>query len=79
VPPVLPAAVLVDRLLGRLQRNAAGPDDADDVVQVSDAAGEPVIPGDRQHITFPEEVEHGPGFFPALRRVPIPPKHDRKK
>jgi hypothetical protein len=49
-------------------RSATGLDDADDIVQVSDGAGEPVNPGDYQHVTFPEEIERGPEFFPALRR-----------
>jgi hypothetical protein len=65
----LPAAVLVSiGRLTRLQGCPTGPDRADDVLQVPDAAGEPVDPDDHQHV--PEEVEHGTELLPALGRGP---------
>ena len=49
----------IDRLLCRLQRGALGPHGANDVLQVTDAAGEPVDPRDHQCIAWTEEVQNG--------------------
>jgi hypothetical protein len=36
------------------------------VLQIPDAAGQPVDPGVHEDVALPEEVEDGPEFLPAL-------------
>jgi hypothetical protein len=56
----------VDRLLGRFHRSAPRPHRANDVLQVADRAGEPVGPGDYEHVGFAEEIQNSPQFLVAL-------------
>jgi hypothetical protein len=41
---------------------------SNDILQVSDAAGEPVDAGDNQHVPFSQEIEHG-AQLRAVRRA----------
>jgi hypothetical protein len=65
----LPAAVLVS--IGCSVAFNAAPrarTNADDVLQVPDAARQAVDPRDHEHVALAEEIEHGPQFLPAVRR-----------
>jgi hypothetical protein len=41
---------------------------SNDILQVADAAGEPVDAGDHQHVPFSQEIEHG-AQLRAVRRA----------
>src|SRR5262249_31094459 len=62
----------VDRLLGRLERSAAGLHLAHDVLEVADAAGEAIDPGHHQDVARPEEIEDDPQLLASLRGCAAP-------
>ncbi len=57
----------INRLLGAGQGGALVADRANDGLQVTDGAGEPVDPGDHQRIARPQEFQHGCQFGPTGR------------
>jgi hypothetical protein len=57
-------------LLGGLQRGALGPDGSNDILQVADAAGQPVNAADYQHVAFRQELGEG-DFSPRSRSCTV--------
>ena len=54
-------------MFGGLESGALGLHGANDVLEVSDTAGEPIDSGDHQHVTLTQEVEDGLKLLPASR------------